>query len=279
MTTDDRQLHETLEQAASAIDAADALLVTAGAGMGVDSGLPDFRSEGGFWRAYPRLKALGLSFEEMAQPRWFRDDARMAWAFYGHRQMLYRRTSPHAGFARLLRAAQSKRAGYFVYTSNVDGQFETAGFATDRVVGCHGSIHHEQCVRACTGAIWAAPDREFDIDAATFRVRGDLPRCPRCDLLARPNVLMFMDDAWIPKRTDLAWSRLLAWLATLRAAKLAIVELGAGNHLPAVRSFSEQVARSHSATLVRINPRAANGPPGTLSIALPARAALERMAS
>ena len=116
MTTDDRQLHETLEQAASAIDAADALLVTAGAGMGVDSGLPDFRSEGGFWRAYPRLKALGLSFEEMAQPRWFRDDARMAWAFYGHRQMLYRRTSPldaaerrrfHALLSRALSAARS----------------------------------------------------------------------------------------------------------------------------------------------------------------------------
>ena len=62
---------ETLEQAARSIATADALLITAGAGMGVDSGLPDFRSDGGFWRSYPRLAELGLAFEDMAQPRWF----------------------------------------------------------------------------------------------------------------------------------------------------------------------------------------------------------------
>ena len=44
-----------LSRAAEAINAADALLVTAGAGMGVDSGLPDFRGAQGFWRAYPVL--------------------------------------------------------------------------------------------------------------------------------------------------------------------------------------------------------------------------------
>jgi NAD-dependent SIR2 family protein deacetylase len=38
------------EQAAKAIAEADGLLVTAGAGMGVDSGLPDFRGNEGFWR-------------------------------------------------------------------------------------------------------------------------------------------------------------------------------------------------------------------------------------
>ena len=36
----------------------DALLVAAGAGMGVDSGLPDFRGDEGFWRAYPPFAAL-----------------------------------------------------------------------------------------------------------------------------------------------------------------------------------------------------------------------------
>ena len=44
---------------ASAVEAlarADALLVTAGAGIGVDSGLPDFRGTDGFWRAYPALR-------------------------------------------------------------------------------------------------------------------------------------------------------------------------------------------------------------------------------
>jgi NAD-dependent SIR2 family protein deacetylase len=276
MLSDDRH-QPALEQAARCIATAEALLISAGAGMGVDSGLPDFRSDGGFWRAYPRLAELGVAFEDMAQPRWFRQDARMAWAFYGHRRMLYRRTTPHAGFAALLRVAHSRPRGYFVYTSNVDGQFETAGFAADRVVACHGSIHHEQCIRPCTPAVWPAAEREFEIDEQTFRVHGPLPRCTRCALLARPNVLMFGDDGWISTPTDAAWSRLRGWLDGLGGASLAIVELGAGIDLPAVRSFSERVAAARVATLVRINPRAAGGPPGTVSIELPARAALEAM--
>ncbi|MEA3086374.1 MAG: hypothetical protein QOC89_4071 [Paraburkholderia sp.] len=44
---------------------ADGLLITAGASMGVDSGLPDFRGAEGFWRAYPALHAEGVHFEDI----------------------------------------------------------------------------------------------------------------------------------------------------------------------------------------------------------------------
>ena len=44
-----------LRAAAELIADADALIIAAGAGMGVDSGLPDFRGNEGFWRAYPAL--------------------------------------------------------------------------------------------------------------------------------------------------------------------------------------------------------------------------------
>ena len=57
-------------------------VITAGAGMGVDSGLPDFRGNDGFWNAYPALK--GYPFMEMANPRWFTVEPRRAWGFYGH---------------------------------------------------------------------------------------------------------------------------------------------------------------------------------------------------
>src|SRR5690348_10067591 len=77
-------------QAARAIADADAMLIAAGAGMGVDSGLPDFRGPEGFWRAYPAFAALGLRFEEVANPSWFRRDPALAWGFYGHRLNLYR---------------------------------------------------------------------------------------------------------------------------------------------------------------------------------------------
>ncbi|MFW5967647.1 MAG: NAD-dependent deacetylase, partial [Persicimonas sp.] len=86
-----------LEEAADAIDSADAIFVGAGAGMGVDSGLPDFRGKEGFWRAYPPLRDLGINFADMANPAWFERDPELAWGFYGHRLQLYRDTRPHGG--------------------------------------------------------------------------------------------------------------------------------------------------------------------------------------
>ena len=52
--------NSVIRAAAELIADADSLLVTAGAGMGVDSGLPDFRGAEGFWRAYPALGRRGL---------------------------------------------------------------------------------------------------------------------------------------------------------------------------------------------------------------------------
>src|SRR4051812_32162378 len=92
------------------------LLVTAGAGLGVDSGLPDFRGPEGFWRAYPGLKQSGLRFEQIANPEHFHTDPTLGWGFYGHRLKLYRETKPHDGFRILLELGQSKPDGYFVFT-------------------------------------------------------------------------------------------------------------------------------------------------------------------
>lgn len=47
---------------------AHSLLIGAEADMSVDSGLPDFRGDQGFWRAYPPLERLGTSMAEMANP-------------------------------------------------------------------------------------------------------------------------------------------------------------------------------------------------------------------
>lgn len=60
-------LHESVFlKAAEIIGQADALVIGAGAGMGVDSGLPDFRGNEGFWKAYPALAKAQLNFMEVA---------------------------------------------------------------------------------------------------------------------------------------------------------------------------------------------------------------------
>ena len=95
------ELMESYQKAADAVRNAAALVITAGAGMGVDSGLPDFRGDRGFWNAYPMYERLGLSFVQAANPAHFEGDPAFGWGFYGHRTNLYRETVPHAGFALL----------------------------------------------------------------------------------------------------------------------------------------------------------------------------------
>jgi NAD-dependent SIR2 family protein deacetylase len=246
-----------LRRAAEAIGGADALLVTAGAGIGVDSGLPDFRGDKGFWKAYPAVAKLGLSFVEMANPEWFQRDPRLAWAFYGHRLNLYRNTSPHSGFHTLLELARRKPGGYFVFTSNVDGQFQKAGFDDGRIVECHGSIHWFQCLRECSDLIWDAEGVELNVEEESFKALDPLPKCPKCGKPARPNILMFGDWQWNSRRTDAQSAGLRQWLNRVseKGWSFAVIETGAGRAVSTVRHTSENIAARCGGTLVRINPR------------------------
>ncbi|SNS13485.1 NAD-dependent protein deacetylase, SIR2 family [Noviherbaspirillum humi] len=234
-------------QAAAWIADADALLITAGAGMGTDSGLPTFRGDEGFWNAYPPLRQARLSFTDIANPQAFRDDAQLAWGFYGHRLAMYRRTPPHAGHALLQRMAEKMPNGAFVFTSNVDGHFGRAGFDEERVVECHGSIHFLQCSRPCAEDIWPAK-MDVEVDESRCRLLSPLPRCPRCDAVARPNILMFGDGEWLGRRTAAQSARLQQWLR--RVGRPLVIELGAGTAVPTVRRLGEAIG----SRLIRINP-------------------------
>lgn len=242
-----------IEQACALLAQADALIITAGAGIGVDSGLPDFRGNTGFWKAYPALASLGIGFMDIASPAAFHADAHRAWGFYGHRLALYRETVPHAGFALLRAWGEQMEHGYFVFTSNVDGQFQRAGFDPDRIDECHGSIHHLQCLNRCCDAIWEADALVPEIDHALGRWQGPLPRCPHCGALARPNILMFDDWDWIGTRRDAQAKRRQQWLE--KARRPVVIEVGAGLDIATVRHFSHRMVREHGASLIRINPR------------------------
>ena len=251
------------QRAAQWLHEANGLLITAGAGMGIDSGLPDFRGPGGFWRIYPALGRAGIAFESIANPGAFTDDPQLAWGFYGHRLDLYRKTKPHRGFQLLLELAAEKEHGAFVFTSNVDGQFQKAGFAGNRICEIHGSIHHLQCVDNCRQALWSAVDFQPDVDTDSCRLRNEAPCCPHCGALARPNILMFGDWGWEERRTALQYGQLQAWLAAVD--RPLCIEIGAGTNIPTVRRFSEQ----HGWRLIRINPNEAEVPDPDRGIGLP----------
>lgn len=259
---------ESIKQAADVIQQADALFITAGAGIGVDSGLPDFRGNEGFWKAYPPIAKLGISFTEMANPQWFFQNPKLAWAFYGHRLNLYRKTIPHKGYTRLLEIAENKKEGYFVFTSNVDGQFQKAGYDDNKIEECHGTIHHFQCSQPCSNDIWDASKIEVKVNEKVFEALEPLPHCINCNDIARPNILMFGDWLWDPERTQAQGNRLYTWLQAIhnKGLSLAVIEIGAGTTVATVRYKSEDIAQSYNATLIRINPRDSYVPSGNISI-------------
>lgn len=248
--------------AAELIAGADALVIAAGAGMGVDSGLPDFRGKEGFWQAYPALAKVDFDFMDVANPRMFESDPCLAWGFYGHRLALYRQTLPHAGFHILRKWGERMLLGSWIFTSNVDGHFQKAGFSDDHIHECHGSIHYLQCMNECESGVWSAAEFEPVVDDDTCRLINAPPHCPHCGGLARPNIVMFGDWNWQHQRSEAQRRREDRWLDTIdtNQARVVIVEMGAGTAIPSVRHFSHRISQEYAARIVRINPREAQVP-------------------
>ena len=270
-------LMKELQKAVEAIKNAKALIITAGSGLGVDSGLPDFRGPQGFWRAYPPLEKLNIQLAGMSNPQWFDKDPSFAWGFFGHRYNLYKGTEPHRGFQILLELGKKMELGYFVYTSNVDGHFQKAGFDPSRVCECHGTINYMQLVDTSKNStIWEVPeDTKYNVDNDTLRLIGDLPMGPPEDPkhLARPNIYMFGDWGWLGGRsaaqTDLYCEFAEKLLSPKEEIPFVVIEIGSGLAVPTVRVQSEDLVHKSKGVLIRINPNESQVPNPAKNVSLP----------
>jgi len=264
------------KQAAQAIREAGAIIITAGAGMGVDSGLPDFRGVQGFWNSYPPYARLGISFEEAANPEQFERDPAFGWGFYGQRANLYRATVPHEGFHIMQEWIERNRAASFVVTSNVDGQFQKAGYPEERILEVHGSIHWLQCTSPCCRRIWANQE-DVPVNLETMRARA-IPRCISCGATSRPNILMFGDYTWLAERTAVQEHRFSTFCKQIHGQRTVVIELGAGRAVPTIRYTSERLGSRPDTLVIRINPREAEIGAPHLSLPCTALEALRNIA-
>ena len=195
----------------------------------------------------------------MATPELFHANPKLAWGFYGLRLNAYRAVEPHQGFHLLKKWSETLpnlKNGSFVFTSNVDGEFQKVGFDDNKVFECHGSIHWLQCLDNCTRDIWSADSFVPVVDEYHCQLINDFPFCPHCGGMARPNILMFSDWHWQSQMQDEKEQKLIAWLKQVK--NLAIVELGAGTAVPSVRNFGERLVNhsiNESVSLLRVNIR------------------------
>ena len=92
--------------------------------------------------------------------------------------------------------------GCFVFTSNADGHFSQSRFpgrphlrnASAPSTGCNAQ-------RPAVPTAWQTGHLHPQVDSATLEWQGELPHCPHCGALARPNLLMIDDGQWNPIRS------------------------------------------------------------------------------
>jgi NAD-dependent deacetylase len=171
------------------LDEAEKLVFFGGAGVSTESGIPDFRSEAGLYKA---KQEYGRSPESIISHSSFMADPELFFSYYKG-NMVFPDAKPndaHKALARL----ESDGKLRAVVTQNIDGLHQAAG--SKRVYELHGSVHRNYCM-AC-GARFGLdyildPANCADGDGKTTSV----PRCDVCGGMVRPDVVLYeepLDD-------------------------------------------------------------------------------------
>jgi NAD-dependent deacetylase len=157
-----------IEEAAALLASRGRTVVLTGAGISVESGIPDFRSEEGLWNRYDP--------QEYATIGAFRTDPRRVWCMLTEMIQVLAAARPNPAHLAL---AELEAAGIVegIITQNIDGLHQAAG--SRRVIEFHGSHRTYSCV-AC-GEQYTQRDAEG---------RGCPPPCC-CGELLKPDVVFF----------------------------------------------------------------------------------------
>ncbi len=163
------QLLEMLRQSSN-------IVFLGGAGVSTESGIPDFRSESGIFKA---VQEYGYPPETLLSAPFFHQNTQTFYDYY-RKYLIYPDASPnraHRALARLERAGKLKA----VVTQNIDGLHQAAG--SKLVYELHGSIHRNTCL-GC--------GKHFPLEA--IRSSAGIPRCDVCGGIIKPDVVLYGEN-------------------------------------------------------------------------------------
>ncbi len=160
-------LEDRIGRAAERIRGATSGMALTGAGVSVESGIPDFRSPGGLWERFDPMVYATIEA--------FRADPVEVWKMLAEleRTVLSARPNPaHVAIAELERRRHLRT----IVTQNIDGLHQVAG--SRNVVEFHGSGRRLVCL---------------DCGASMSREEfGPVPpRCDSCGAVMKPDILLF----------------------------------------------------------------------------------------
>jgi len=196
--------------------------VLTGAGVSAESGVPTFRGEEGLWRKY--------SPQELATPQAFARDPKLVWEWYDWRRGLIAPLEPNPAH-RFIALLERRVPQFLLITQNIDGLHQKAG--SKRLVELHGNIWKVRCTREGT----VKEDRRVPLPEIP-------PRCESCGALLRPHVVWFGESLPVDALEEA--------MEAAENCDLFLVVGTSGVVYPA--AALPQVARSHGALVVEINP-------------------------
>jgi NAD-dependent deacetylase len=223
-----RDVHaDALAQAAAWLASAERVVVSSGAGMSSESGIPTFRDAmEGLWARFDP--------QELATEEGFRAAPARVWSWYAGRRARIAGALPNAGH-RALVELERLVPRLTVVTQNVDGLHAAAG--SRDVVELHGNIQRVRCLDA---------GHPFTGDLPPFdeREEQEPPACPLCRSPLRPDVV------WFGERLPVEAVR-RAWDVAARCDVLLLVGTS-GTVWPAAEL--PLVAREGGGRVVEVNP-------------------------
>lgn len=254
ITTSTESCSEQINRLKNEIKNADAIVIGAGAGMSTSAGLtcdgerfekyfPDFHKKYGISDMYSGGFYPYETLEEY-------------WAWWS-RHIYINRYDITAGkpYMDLLNIVKDK--DYFVLTTNVDHQFQLAGFDKKRLFYTQGDYGLWQCSRACH-------DKTYDNEETVrlmiktqknMKIPSDLiPKCPVCGAPMTMNLRcdnsFVQDNGWYS-----AASRYEDFIRRHKESHLLFLELGVGSNTPVIIKypFWQMTAKNPKAIYACVN--------------------------
>jgi NAD-dependent deacetylase len=182
MAGDSNQYLQEIRCAADIIRGSQFAIALSGAGISTPSGIPDFRSpNSGLWERYDPFEVASLDAFRYRPEKFYN------WMRPLARNIKLASPNPaHFALARL------EKSGYLktIITQNIDGLHQRAG--SIKVLEVHGSLQTLTCV----GCYRQQEAAEF---AEAYIERGEIPICPLCNGMLKPDVVLFGEQ--LPSRT------------------------------------------------------------------------------
>ena len=151
------------------------IVILTGAGISTESGLPDFRSDNGFWATNQPIQ-----FQDFVK---YEDQRRLSWSRNIELHNLLRTIRPNSGHDLVARIL-SMNPHNFLITQNIDGLHQLSGVGKDQIIEIHGSAKKAACLDC---------EKENSIQDFHDAITNNhaLPNCSFCNGLVKVATISF----------------------------------------------------------------------------------------